>query len=280
MTPGYAGTLAGTVSDSLPSAPRPRVRSSAALPPLSQLWEQARALGAGGTEVDLLLLGLSQPLGPQEDARERADLLHRMLEDSQLGETRGSDGRRVDGAAAQALMAMGHPYAMELSPEGLDALRAAELEERSFVIHETLPAKAPLAPVVLSSRQEWGRAIAIGVGLIESLVILANGLTPVALMGLVAIALTTFLPGLLAVSSEGLHNRVLHAICLVLAALPLMPWMAATAFAYSVTRGSDSWMGALFLFPLAMALARLAMPFCLYGRRPDPEPSQAGRQSF
>jgi hypothetical protein len=170
-------------------------------------------------------------------------------------------------------MAMGHPYAMELSPEGLDALRAAELEERSFVIHETLPAKASLAPGVLSSRQEWGRAIAIGVGLLESLVILSNGLSPVALMGLVAIALTTFLPGVLAVSSEGIHNRVLHYICLVLAALPVLPWLVATGLAFSFTKGSDLWLSVLSLIPLAMLLAQLAIPICLYGRRPDPEPS-------
>lgn len=260
------------MSDSLPSAPRPRVRSSVALPPLRQLWEQARDPGAGTTEVDLLLLGLSQPLGPREDARARADLLHRILDDARLGESRGSDGRRVDGAAAQALMAMGHPYALELSPEGLDALRAAEREERSFVIYDDeAPAKASLPPVVLSTRQEWGRAIAIGTGLIECALLLGGGgISQGTVFGFAVVALTAFMPAFLAVSAEGRHNRVVHYILLFLAALPTLPWLVATALLYQFM-GSSNWDLPVFLIPLAMTLARLAMPICLYGRRPDAE---------
>jgi len=236
------------------------------------LCERAREPGASIVAINQLLHGLAEPPGPQEDARARADLLHRILEDEWLCERRGSDGRRVDGAAAQALMAMGHPYALELSPEGLDALRAAELEERSFVIYDGDASRAAHPSGQLTLRQQCGRALAIVLGLMETFLLLSSGGMGLEhLVGVVLIALTRFVPGLLAVSEEGIRKRGLHWTCLVLAALPSLAGMVITAAFIFFMKGYHKtlWL----LIPLTVTLVYLAVPMCLYVRRPKSKPA-------
>jgi hypothetical protein len=93
----------------------------AELPALKVLVEEVRAPGATRTEVDALIAGLSQPLPPETSPREHADLLLSLMEDAQLADSTGTDGRTVRAAAIQALLALGYPYALEVSPEALEA---------------------------------------------------------------------------------------------------------------------------------------------------------------
>jgi hypothetical protein len=92
---------------------------------LAQLRERARAMESGRKEVDELLVALSRPVWPGENVRQRAEQLHLILDDPWLGGFRGSDGRLVSGVAAQALVALGEPYASELSEAGREALKTA-----------------------------------------------------------------------------------------------------------------------------------------------------------
>jgi hypothetical protein len=103
---------------------------------LSQLLERARAPGAGQAEVDALLSGLALPLAPGEDAGARADLLHDILEDKRVGSLRGSTGQRVAYAAVEALVALGEPYSLAVSPELLAKARA----------HRSRPVPRPPGP--------------------------------------------------------------------------------------------------------------------------------------
>ncbi|KFE68102.1 hypothetical protein [Hyalangium minutum] len=102
-------------------AERPRVSVPEDLPPLATLVEEVRAPGAGRAEVDALLAGLSQPLPPEHSPRERADLLLSVIGDEVIATYTGSDGGTVRGAAIQALIALGYPYALEVPPEALEA---------------------------------------------------------------------------------------------------------------------------------------------------------------
>jgi hypothetical protein len=68
-----------------------------------------------------MLQGLSLPPPPNVSARQRADLLLSVIEDAQLADYAGSDGRTVRAAATQALLALGYPYALEVPPEALEA---------------------------------------------------------------------------------------------------------------------------------------------------------------
>jgi hypothetical protein len=93
----------------------------AELPALNVLVEEARSPGAARPEVDALLAGLSQPLPSDASPRERADLLLALMQDAQIADYTGTDGRTVRVAAFQALLALGYPYALEVPPEALDA---------------------------------------------------------------------------------------------------------------------------------------------------------------
>jgi hypothetical protein len=110
------------------------------LPALTSLVEEVRAPGAGRAEVDALLEGLSQPPAPEHSPRERADLLLSLIGDELIASYTGSDGHTVRGAAIQALIALGYPYALEVPPE---ALEARSREERGA------------SPGILSTGKGW-----------------------------------------------------------------------------------------------------------------------------
>jgi hypothetical protein len=92
---------------------------------LSALRERARALEATPQDIDALLAAMARPAISEEPVRSRADVLHLLIEDPVLGGLRGSDGRRVDETAVQALVALGEPYAAELSADGQKLLQNA-----------------------------------------------------------------------------------------------------------------------------------------------------------
>ncbi|MFL5358528.1 hypothetical protein [Archangium sp.] len=246
---------------------KPRVQ-----PPLDVLRERARGMEAGRAEVDALLLGLSQPLRPQETVRARADVLHLIINDPWLGGFTGSDGRRVDGAAAQALVALEPSFASELSPEGNAALERAELASQGFVSYDDPP------PVVLSKRQHVGQGLALMLGVLElGLVLLVGNGLPKLLLGLTFVALTSFMPVFVATSEQGIRNRGLHYVCLVLAALGSVPCLLVAGALFLFNGYINTERTLHFLLPLMPTLVQLAVPFLLYSRNPASAPQRARR---
>lgn len=276
------------MSERPPRASRPTdaARSSPfeGLPSLRVLWEQARAPDAARYEVDRLLRGLSLPLAPGEDARARADLLHLILDDPRLRAFRGSDGRRVEAVAARALVALGHPYALELAPESLEVMREDEREDRSFIIYDDAPAQAADggSSESISSRQKVGWWLAIVAGMVEALLVMGSfgGKPERMLVGLVLILLTTFGSAFVAGSEAAMRSRALHYLSLLVAALPSLPWFAFAGLVYLMSGYKGAPRDAWFLVPLTVALARLSVPICLYRPRPKRKPSRlrAGRR--
>jgi hypothetical protein len=231
-----------------------------ALPSLDVLLERARAMDAGRAEVDALLLGLSRPLGPGEDARARAKLLQRIIPDRRLASFTGSDGRRVDGAAAQALVALGEPYASELSKAGQEALLRAEAASSSFTVYDEPP------PVVISPRQRVGQLLLIGLWMLEVAILFQREPGMVRWLALAGVA--SFVPTIVALSERGIRNRLLHFTCLVLAALPSLPWLALAVVLFIFDGWRNNERSYPYLPHLAMVLLHLGAPVCLYGRPP------------
>jgi hypothetical protein len=86
--------------------------------------EEARR--ASGPEREALAAQVHQQLealASGRGSREVADLLHQMLEGEQLTALRDAEGRSCRGAAVEALLAQGYPYALEVRPEDLEHLR-------------------------------------------------------------------------------------------------------------------------------------------------------------
>jgi hypothetical protein len=94
-------------------------------PSLPELRDRARSLEAEPADIDALLVAMDRPVVPGEDVRSRADVLQRIIDDPVLGGLRGGDRRRVDETAVHALLALGEPYAHELSADGQRLLQNA-----------------------------------------------------------------------------------------------------------------------------------------------------------
>jgi hypothetical protein len=247
-------------------------------PSLSKLVARVRSPEAGIAEVDALLRGLDQRRRPGEDAEERAELLQRILDDPFLRSLTGSDGRRVHAVAAQAMVALGPPYSLELDPEHLAAMRpAGRAASRPRVSHDEaqeppLEAQEP-PPVEVSPRQKVGLVLLIVTGAVESIFLFTlgdqQGLAAGLLVGVLISLGTSFAPALVATSDEGIRNRVLHYICLALVVLPCLP-MAMFASVAVLFAGSGSLWKIWLFAPLALVLARLVGAICLYGRPQEP----------
>jgi hypothetical protein len=82
-----------------------------------------REPGVTPDEVDAFLAGLSAHRPPEEPPRVRADVMLDILEDERLCGLSGSDGRRVGVVALEALLGLGYPYALEVTPEMLTLAR-------------------------------------------------------------------------------------------------------------------------------------------------------------
>jgi hypothetical protein len=92
------------------ASPQPRPNTL----PLRERVEAVHSPGVVPEDVAQLLSGLSAPLAQGELPRERADQLLRLLQHPELAELTGRDGRQVRPVALEALLSLGHPYALEV----------------------------------------------------------------------------------------------------------------------------------------------------------------------
>lgn len=91
---------------------------------LAELKEAMSSPGVIQAEVDALFAAIARPPADDEPPRARADFLHSLMElPEEARERKGSDGRTVRAAALEALMELGFPYALEVHPDVLEAVR-------------------------------------------------------------------------------------------------------------------------------------------------------------
>lgn len=215
---------------------------------LEELRARARSVDAGLEEWDALLLELSRTPGSDEDPRARADVLLLILEDPWLGGFSGSEGVRVDKAAARALLALGEPYASEL-PERLKEGLVEGLVEgldkgRDRPERKPAPASRPVDPASAPERSSGrvGRVLGVLAGAVEVYLVLAkahisDNLKALSiLLGLVLVS--TLLPALIPKAVRGSPLDSLRRAGMVLLFVSLFGWsvMACTIWAYySVT---------------------------------------------
>lgn len=112
-------------AESVPELPLPPDLEIRSLPLLQRL-DALREPGVTQREVDLFLQGLAAILPEHETPRVRADLMLDVLEDSRLCELTGSDGSQVGAIALEVLLALGYPYALEVTPAMLARVRGSE----------------------------------------------------------------------------------------------------------------------------------------------------------
>ncbi|WP_309896009.1 hypothetical protein [Archangium sp.] len=91
--------------------------------PLLEQLASLREPGVTTAQVDVFLAGLAAPRPSHEPPRVRADLMLDVLEDEWLCELTGSTGRRAGQVALEALLGLGYPYALEVTPEMLAQAR-------------------------------------------------------------------------------------------------------------------------------------------------------------
>ncbi len=120
------------VREAPPSSAEESLPSLQEMPPValeaSTLLARMRLLrepGAAVEEVDAFLEDLSAPRPQGEPPRVRADVMLDLLEDARLCALTGTDGRRVGVVALEALLGLGYPYALELTPEMLALARGS-----------------------------------------------------------------------------------------------------------------------------------------------------------
>ncbi|MBZ4419201.1 hypothetical protein K8638_22250 [Myxococcus sp. RHST-1-4] len=91
---------------------------------LPELREALSSPGLIQAEVDALFAAIARPPAGDETLRARADFLLSLMElPEEARDRKGSDGRTVRAAAVEALMELGYPYALEVPPDVLEAVR-------------------------------------------------------------------------------------------------------------------------------------------------------------
>ncbi|WP_375768518.1 hypothetical protein NR798_43705 [Archangium gephyra] len=231
------------------------------------LLEEVRTPGAARAEVDALLSGLARPLEPGESARERAELLHEIMQDTEVREYLGSGGRKVGHVAVLRLAELGFPYALEVPPE-----LYAEARGTGRGVARFAEARSP------DGAGGGLVGIAGGLEVLPALFFLSSGSSgevDVSLFWVLVVSLTSFIPALLADSAPVLRRRWLHYLMLGAVVLPGLAWLAAALFLVWMALANGGFVVALFfIFPLGMALLRLAGARGLYGSPPAEEPPE------
>ena len=245
----------------------PEPVSPAELPSPRWLLEEVRTPGVARAEVDALLSGLARPLGPGESARERADLLHEILEDKEISEYSGSGGRKVGHAAVLQLGELGFPYALEVPPELFAEARAAAGGGTFF----SGAGSNPRLGVGLAT-------LAGGLEVLPALFLALDGRSgdmDVALFWILGVSLTSFVPALLADTEPVLSRHWLHYLMLGAVAAPALLWLLITGLVLGIAGMNGSFLSALlFLLPLGMAVLRLAGARFLYSPTPGEAPPE------
>jgi hypothetical protein len=91
---------------------------------LADLKDAMNSPGVIQAEVDALLAAIARPPAPDETPRARADLLLALMDLPEEARDRtGSNGKTVRVAALEALLELGYPYALEVHPDVLEAVR-------------------------------------------------------------------------------------------------------------------------------------------------------------
>ena len=199
-----------------------------------QLLERARSPRVTSNEIDVLLNALMRPPRPEQDRERQAQRLRVILADPTLRGLQGSDGRRVYGTAAQAMVALGQPYGSQLTDEDREALRGEALwpsseQNRKGALPRADSSGAPwLSPV----RRRTICVILLCSGLIELLI----GPKHEYAMGFTA--LTGLLPPLLLLK-QGWFWRWSYRVSIFISSLLVPPlWLA--AFLSLFIGGSDA----------------------------------------
>lgn len=258
--PGDIADLSALVSQAEPPSPR-------------ALLEEVRSPGVARAEVDALLSGLERPLGPGETARERADLLHELLEDEQVREYTGSGGRKVAHVAVLRLGELGFPYALEVPPELYAQARAAAGHGE----HSSMePGARHRLGVALAS-------IAGGLEVLPALFVALDGNSgdmEMALGWVLGVSLTSWVPALLADAEPVSSRRWLLTLMRLVVALPGLLWLAAAIFVLLVALSSGAFAaGLFFLVPLGMAVLRLGGASLLSSKPPGAEQPEIPSES-
>jgi hypothetical protein len=97
---------------------------------LQECVSQVLSPGALRADVDALLRALEHPLAQSDSPRSRADSLISLLESNRVSGMKGSSGQQVHAAALEALLKLGLPYALELSPAALTRARRSTKRTR------------------------------------------------------------------------------------------------------------------------------------------------------
>ena len=253
-------------------------------PSLAELRERARALEAERTDIDALLVAMGEPLAPEEDARARADVLHRLIDDPVLGGMRGGDQRRVDETAVHALLALGEPYASELSEDGQKLLQRTRTEPPEPAVGKAANERAPAAEE--DAFEGAGSAV---IGLLAMIWSVVEVLHPVfeygtrlvsrgpefLLLFVLSAGLTLFAPGLLLWRRElGSVSRVVFVV------LALLVFLAQSTMGYLTAAfvRSGTWTstpdGRFALVALTGALLRAVLVLTLIFQDIPPEPPE------
>lgn len=255
-TPDAPGELLEDIPAPERQAERPSPRA---------LLEEVRSPGVARAEVDALLSGLEAPLGPGESARERADLLHEILEDERIRDYMGSGGRKVAHVAVLQWGELGFPYALEVPPELYAQARAAA-------------GHGEVRPWEDGSRRAWGLGVTVLAGVLEALpalFVLVNDDSPdmaLSLGWLLGVALTSFVPALLAGSEVVSRTPWLRALLKLAVTLPALPWLAGAALVVAGTLAAGAFPWALVAaLPAGMGLLHLGGARFLFSPPPGEE---------
>ena len=234
-------------------------------PPLTleALRDRARAMESSAADRDALLDELSRAPESDEDLRARADVLRLIFEDPWLGGHTGSDGRRVDGVAARALVDLGEPYASELSPEGHALLGKLAAEPPPKPVRQGPAASEPEPG---NEHFRTGQMIATVLGGLELLVVIGTLNTQMTLGGLLllmtAVGLGTLAPAWL--PTDDTWNGVRQFLTVIMGLVAVPPLVVSIPmFIYAGPWG---------LLPLAVGVTRLVGAISLF-RPPASEPA-------
>jgi hypothetical protein len=228
---------------------------------LDALRARVHAPEGGREDLDALLVEIDRPLADGENARHRAEQLRRIVADTWLAEFTGTDGRRANEAAAQALRTLD----VSSTPDPPPARPFANLDE----------AEEATGSEGLSWRHVVG-VLGLAMGVCEGGVLLETfswGGVPLALGGT---GPSVIMPALVLMRRPGAHNRFHYGLSASIAALSTLPWalvaLVLMAFVEIFVLGRTTG-GSFQAWGCAFVLGRLVLAGCLLSARHEEAPT-------